>query len=384
MLNTNISTTLKNSHVWDVVSQIPLTKKGTFLTAKLSPLNRHRLISVEVHRVLPSFENVSETKTSEQSSNSDVNGVMKEAETCYIRVFQPKSLFSKHKDTKHLGVVPVLGDISVVTGTEENDDGSSACADAFKDTSSMNGLDPDRFDGWIAKYRLPIRMVDIVEHHKRAVEMRGESKGHEFRREFVFNTEAAASEFVNFVKQNQMLLKKRAQDRLEYMLSGINLQKDEKLTFLVDICSAMDLPRTDVGRKCDPYVTVRFNGVKIHKTHYISHEDNPIWTLRSKSLFIWKVDAKELFQAEDGLIFEVKDYDAVGENESMGAFSVSPQTMYRWNGERMIFPLKPLLGKHNFRQVSHLLLIVHRSLWQKYVSSQCCDILCLREVWHFE
>lgn len=348
------SKTLKHANVFEVVSQIPLAKKGAYLSAKLSPLNRHRLISVEVHRVLPSFE------------DGDANGAssksfMKEAEACYVRILQPTSTFmgkGKHTDDvkkakkaeKHLTSLGKSGDASA---NEEKEDGSEAgtAAAAFQDDAD----DSDEIQGWQARYRLPIRMVEIVEHNKRAVEMKGESKGHVYQREYVFQSEAAATEFVDIINENKKLQEKRAKDRLEYMLSGITLEKDEQLTFLIDICSAMNLPRLDVGRDSDPYVTVRFNGRKIHRTHYISRENNPIWTLRSKSLFIWKIDALELFQSEDGLIFEVKDYDAVGENESMGAFSVSPQTLYKWNGERRKFELKPLLGKRDYGQASHFL-----------------------------
>jgi hypothetical protein len=252
------------------------------------------------------------------------------------------------KGTKHSAKKAVL-----VTDTEEKDDDSEAGThgpEGFLDPS-VDG-ESERFNGWVAKYRLPIRMVEIVEHNKRAIEIKGESKGHMYQREYIFESEPAASDFLAIIDHNKKLQEKRTKDRLEYMLSGITLQKDEQLTFLIDICSAMDLPRTDVGRDSDPYVTVRFDGRKVHRTHYISNEDNPIWTLRSKSLFIWKIDALELFQSEDGLIFEVKDYDAVGENESMGAFSVSPQTLYKWNGERKTFLLKPLLGKKDYGQVS--------------------------------
>lgn len=183
--------------------------------------------------------------------------------------------------------------------------------------------------------------------------MKRESKGHVHEREYVFKSEAEASEFVAAINNNKNLQEKRAKARLQYRLSGIALQKNEQLSFLVDICSAMDLPKTDVARDCDPYVTVRFNGRKIHKTHYISNEDNPIWTLKSKSLFIWTIDALELFQSEDGLVFEVKDYDAVGANESMGAFGIPPRALYGWkDGERKMFSLKPLLGKHDYGQVS--------------------------------
>ena len=62
------------------------------------------------------------------------------------------------------------------------------------------------------------------------------------------------------------------------------------------------------------------------------------------------MNALDLFQSEDGLIFEVKDYDTIGTNESLGAFTVNARTLYKWNGERREFALKPLLGQHDFHQ----------------------------------
>ena len=390
--NAGGSTRLTKADVWEVISEIPVTNKGTYLPAKLSLLNRHRKLSVEVHKILPTFEDEGEdaadgTSASNRIKATDAPTFIPEAEVCYLRIFDPPSTFAGHRARQKVanfaadpkkeiskvaddakkelnkaekGVRDLFSlnkpkdDSSIVTerGANVGDDSDvdTDARDEFKD-SDVN--EAETFQGWYPKYRIPIRMVEIIEHKKRKVELKGERKGHVLQREFTFESESAADEFCATVEKNIKLQDKRSKDRLEYMLSGITLQKDEQLTLLIDICSASDLPAADVGRESDPYVTVRFNGRKIHKTSYISHEDNPIWTLRTKSLFIWKVDALELFQSEDGLIFEVKDYDAVGENESLGAFNVSPKTLYNWNGERRKFMLKPLIGKKDYGKVSN-------------------------------
>ena len=41
----------------------------------------------------------------------------------------------------------------------------------------------------------------------------------------------------------------------------------------------------------------------------------------------------------------------------MGAFSVSAAMLYRWDGERRKFDLKPLLGKHDYGQVCSVLIL---------------------------
>jgi Ca2+-dependent lipid-binding protein len=139
------------------------------------------------------------------------------------------------------------------------------------------------------------------------------------------------------------------------------LKKDEELTFLFDICSGSQLPRCDIGRDSDPYVSVRFKGKKIHKTDHIPSSANPIWTLRKGSLFIWKVDALELFESEDGVVFEVKDYDLIGHNDSVGGFNVDARTLYKWNGERREFALKPLLGQKDRGKDGRIYLRVRRA-----------------------
>ena len=65
---------------------------------------------------------------------------------------------------------------------------------------------------------------------------------------------------------------------------------------------------------------------------------NPIWTLKTGSLFIVSLSAKELFQSE-GMLLEMYDYD-VGKNEKMGQCVVPPRVLYEGTGERLSYPLE--------------------------------------------
>ena len=209
-------------------------------------------------------------------------------------------------------------------------------------------------DGWLPKYKVPLKMFQIVESNKKrknSVVVSFKFKNRSTKREFIFDTEDQANEFRHIIQDNQNLIQTRAKARLDWALKGIQLQKDERLTFLIDICSGSDIPQSDVGRQSDPYVIASFEGKQIHQTGYRSNNANPIWTLRKGSLFIWKVDALELFESRPGLVFEVKDYDTVGEDESLGFFSVSARTLYKWpDNERKVFALKPLPGETDFKQ----------------------------------
>jgi hypothetical protein len=71
---------------------------------------------------------------------------------------------------------------------------------------------------------------------------------------------------------------------------------------------------------------------------------DPIWTLKTGSLFLLSVDAKELFLSE-GLVCLVKDFDKLGAHETLGSITVPPKTIYNAKGERMEFKLESPPGK---------------------------------------
>jgi hypothetical protein len=71
---------------------------------------------------------------------------------------------------------------------------------------------------------------------------------------------------------------------------------------------------------------------------------DPIWTVKTKSLFLLEVDAAELFLSE-GLLCILYDFDKVGKNEKLGAITIPPKTLYEAKGERMEFKLGPSPGE---------------------------------------
>lgn len=70
---------------------------------------------------------------------------------------------------------------------------------------------------------------------------------------------------------------------------------------------------------------------------------DPIWTLKTDSLFLFTVATKDLFLS-DGLRFTIKDYDQVGNDEVLGIFYADPQTIFDANGERLTYKLEPPPG----------------------------------------
>ena len=70
---------------------------------------------------------------------------------------------------------------------------------------------------------------------------------------------------------------------------------------------------------------------------------DPIWTVKTGSLFLWTVESRALF-INEGLNLLVKDYDQFGHNEVLGMVNVPPAKLYKAEGERMEFKLKPAPG----------------------------------------
>ena len=118
-------------------------------------------------------------------------------------------------------------------------------------------------DGWLPKYKVPLKMFQIVEsnkNRKNIVVVSFKFKNRSTKREFIFDTEDQANEFRQIIHENQNLIQTRAKARLDWALRDIQLQKDERLTFLIDICSGSDIPQSDVGRQSDPICHCKFRG----------------------------------------------------------------------------------------------------------------------------
>jgi C2 domain len=67
---------------------------------------------------------------------------------------------------------------------------------------------------------------------------------------------------------------------------------------------------------------------------------DPVWTLRTGSLCLFKVNPQDLFLS-DGLQCTVVDFDKMGGDEKLGEFYIPPHTIYEGKGERTEFKLLP-------------------------------------------
>eukprot|EP00574_Skeletonema_japonicum_P003819 CAMPEP_0201722664 /NCGR_PEP_ID=MMETSP0593-20130828/6957_1 /ASSEMBLY_ACC=CAM_ASM_000672 /TAXON_ID=267983 /ORGANISM="Skeletonema japonicum, Strain CCMP2506" /LENGTH=1102 /DNA_ID=CAMNT_0048213643 /DNA_START=201 /DNA_END=3509 /DNA_ORIENTATION=+ len=366
-------TDIKSVQMFDIIYPLALSsKKDRYLPSKIRPSNRRRRVSVEVHKVIPPFEEDKQASPSSKKAerrgsplsprtrisqdytnhnNKDTTTAPAPPEICYIKILMNTAanpietmLFRTRKDkndsyrgykeSDRSGQDSVVDSVACDYSLAE--DTANSLMETSTNNNSVNGL-----GDWFAKYKVPLKRFDIVEKKKRTVIVSFLFRGLQYRREFIFDTEQEANRFCQVIENEKQLLGFRAKARLDAALGDIQLKEGERLSLLVDIVSATDLPT----KSPDPYVIVRFQGKRIHKTEHISNSKNPIWTLRKGSLFILNVDALVLFEANDGLILEVKDQDGYSKRNSLGAVSVSPQTIYNWDGERKEFELKALSGE---------------------------------------
>jgi hypothetical protein len=87
---------------------------------------------------------------------------------------------------------------------------------------------------------------------------------------------------------------------------------------------------------------------------------NPIWTLKTGSLFLLTVDSKKLF-LEEGLNFMVKDHDQFGKDEVLGIVNVEPRHLYLAQGERVPFKLHPPNGSKQAEVPGYLVIRCRRA-----------------------
>ncbi|CAB9508375.1 expressed unknown protein [Seminavis robusta] len=109
---------------------------------------------------------------------------------------------------------------------------------------------------------------------------------------------------------------------------------------LVEIVSALNVPRMDVKSESDPFVEVSMGGQVLHKTKHINDSVNPIWTLETGSLFLLEFAKDSVDLEQSAVFFVVKDYDGPGKKEDvLGAVAAPVKALLNGKGERETFPL---------------------------------------------
>jgi hypothetical protein len=87
---------------------------------------------------------------------------------------------------------------------------------------------------------------------------------------------------------------------------------------------------------------------------------DPIWTLKTDSLFLWTVNAKELFLS-DGLQCFLWDFDKIGQDDILAWINVPPYILYGAVGERLEFKLQPPPGSNKVEVPGYMAIRCRRA-----------------------
>lgn len=245
----------------------------------------------------------------------------------------------------------------------------SLSAHVDQSVSTIGEDDSDDNKEWRLHSHFRSDDLEILKVHGRTVEIKLGS-GHEtIIRDLKFDNEDHATKFRDIITKTKNLERERTQRQVaKYRAANVKkspqagegdetMQQSPRdisetvmeegdgahIKILVEIVSATDLPIADIT-STDAYIIVRFKGKEIHRTRVISKTLDPIWSLTTGSLFLLNMSPEEFFGASSGMLFVIKDYDAVGSNDIIGRVNVSLDDVLNGTGDRVgynIVPHKP-------------------------------------------
>ena len=213
--------------------------------------------------------------------------------------------------------------------------------------TSMNSAPPT----WKTQYKIPLSEFHVMQIKEDSLTISFTCGSKRQTRVFVFSSAEEAQAFGRKIVSQGRSMKQSQEEHLKRMLEGVNfnmdltLFKEKPLEFLVEVVGAENLARSDFIGSSDPFVKVYFGDKLIHKTKHIYNNVNPVWTIQTKSLFVWSTTGGQLFHPYRRLTFVVYDFDAIklkpGKDECLGMVTLSPQAIYKACEERMELTLVP-------------------------------------------
>lgn len=143
-----------------------------------------------------------------------------------------------------------------------------------EDQSAANALMADlggkQFDGWTAKYRIPIHAITIKSQHKKSLHVVIELQNVKQERELIFDSIEDAQSVCEHLEKEKKLESTRSETRLKVALGEIKLPPFETITLLIEVVSGWDLPIGDYATS-DPYVVCLLGRIEVHRTHVINN-----------------------------------------------------------------------------------------------------------------
>ena len=339
---------------WDSGGLGSLSKRTRAVLNPRTPIRYYdrRLISCEIHRIPP------------------VRRGGLESEKCIVRVMVPCNPGHNTSSKSRGGDDDSSSDASS-SSNEDGDDNSTIdslkqqkrvyCH--FDSIGPVGGFIADRVDGfdlgegagggssdiplpseWKTRKQLSLGKMNVVSHLGKKV-LLSVGLGHSIK-SIKFSSEADASGFIQLIAHLRAGRSKRAGQRTLAAINSLKIDnQNATCNFLVEVVSCWGLQAVDRNGASDPYVRVSFEGKEVHRTDPIYNTTEPIWTIKTGSLFIFSTTLSKLFDAREGMLFDVKDYDTVGSNENLGCAKILPRAIFDASGERLVLPLVPRVGK---------------------------------------
>ena len=110
---------------------------------------------------------------------------------------------------------------------------------------------------------------------------------------------------------------------------------------LMEVVSARDLQhkKTLLDQEVDPYCVIRINETIVHRTSTIYNDDNPIWTVKTKSLCLVDIptendNGQEQDKDDDSIVVEV-----CHGSHCLGIVTIPFTTVLQCNEERNEYPI---------------------------------------------
>ena len=197
---------------------------------------------------------------------------------------------------------------------------------------------------WKTRKQLSLNKMNVVGQLGRKI-LLSVGLGHSIK-SIKFTSELEASCFIKLIAHLKATQVKRAGRRRMAAINSLKIEDhNTNCHFLVEVVSCWGLPAVDRNGASDPYVRVSFEGREIHRTDCIYNTTEPIWTVKTGSLFIFSTTLSKLFDAREGMAFDVTDYDSFGSNQTLGGARLLPRSIFDADGERIVLPLVPKVGQ---------------------------------------
>lgn len=244
-------------------------------------------------------------------------------------------------------VKPTDGESKVSDLASSSSDDDSVSTIGFRGVDDFRRAPPIVNDGsqWQLKLSIPLSKISLRRDKSKSkcfAEFNfGQQKKHILLH---LSNEEESRSFLHFIKSLKSRLVKVATKEIEtdrYSISPSEVSSP--IRFLAEIISATDLKAVN-GATSDPYVVVKYGGEKIHTTSVIYKRVDPIWTIDTKSLFIFTLDPGDYHMNE--IMFEVRDKETFVTGSTLGQAILPNQRIVKARGERIELKLKHLqLGK---------------------------------------